>query len=298
MNPALSAAAVRCRPWLAELDPRCKLGWVLAHSCAALVVTSLPALAVQALLALLPLVGLKLTWRGWLALALTVALVVWGTVLTQAIFYPSSPDSPVLTIIPPFRLGSWTLAGLRLSWAGAQYGLVQSLRLAALAVSGMLVSLTTSPERLLAALAALRLPATLAFLAAAGLRFIPAVVQEWLLVRQARRLRGYRPGWDRLLRPWRWLRMELALFLPLLALMLRRSATLAASVSSRGFDPRHATASCTMLRMRRGELIALAAALAGAMALVVVKLVFWLDQAHWLSLSALRPWHELVARWL
>lgn len=298
MNPALAAATVRCQPWLAEVDPRCKLGWVLAHSCAALVITSLPALAVQALLALLPLAGLKFTWRGWLALALTLASVVWGTVLTQAIFYTPPHASPTLTIIPSIQLGSWTLAGLQLSWAGAQYGLVQSLRLAALALSGMLVSLTTSPERLLAALAALRVPATLAFLAAAGLRFIPAVAQEWLLVRQARRLRGFRPGWDRLLRPWRWLKMELALFLPLLALMLRRSATLAASISSRGFDPRHAAASCTLLTMRRGELVAVAAALAAAMALVVVKLVFWLDQAHWLSLPALRPWHELVGRWL
>lgn len=297
MNPALAAAAVRCQPWLAELDPRCKLGWVLAHSCVALVVTSLPALAAQAVLALLPLAGLRLSRRGWLVLLGTLALVVWGTVLTQAIFYPPPQGSPVLTIIPPFQLGQWTLEGLRLSWAGAQYGLVQSLRLAALALSGMLVCLSTSPERLLAGLAALRLPAALAFMAAAGLRFIPAVVQEWVLVRQARRLRGYRAHWRHLLHPCRWLKMELALFVPLLALMLRRSATLAASISSRGFDPRQA-ARGTSPTLGQGERTLLTVALAAANALVCIKLLFWLDQAHWISLPALRPWHEIVARWL
>jgi energy-coupling factor transport system permease protein len=246
----------------------------------------------------MPLAGLRLTWRGWLALAGTVALIVWGTVLTQAIFLPSPEGSPALTILPPFRLGPWTLAGLRLSWAGAQYGLVQSLRLAALAVSGMLVCLSTSPERLLAALTALRLPAALAFLAAAGLRFLPAIAQEWLLVRQARRLRGYRPSMRQLLRPWRWLTMELALFLPLLALMLRRSATLAASVSSRGFDPRQSPSHGMPLTLRRGEGIALILMLIPALALVAIKLLYWLDRAHWLSLPALHNWHEMVARWL
>jgi len=298
MNPALGVAAVRCRPWLAELDPRVKIGWVLAHSCLAFVVSSLPALAAQAVLVLLPLAGLRLTLRGWLALAFTAGLIVWGTVLSQAIFYPPPEGSPALTVIPSFRLGPWTLDGLRLSWAGAQYGLVQSLRLAALAVAGMLLCLSTSPERLLAALAALRVPAALVFLTAAGLRFLPAVVQEWMLVRQARRLRGYRPSWKELVAPWRWLARELALFLPLLALMLRRSATLAASISSRGFDPRLLRTQESLPQLQPAQRAALVIMLVAAYALVAMKLLLWLDQAQWLHLPVPAPWQERVARWL
>ena len=91
---------------------------------------------------------------------------------------------------------------------------------------------------MLAALVRLRLPAALAFMTSAALRFVPLVLAEVAVVRQARRRRGYRfrvvgPRGDRL-GPYR---NELGLLLPVIAASLRRAETLAESVTTRGFDP-------------------------------------------------------------
>jgi energy-coupling factor transport system permease protein len=138
-------------------------------------------------------------------------------------FYSFEPRTPWMTI-----------AGVTLWREGARYGLLQSMRLVATTASGIAVCLSTSPERLLAAMTRLGSPATLAFLVTTAMRFLPTMADEWLAIRLAHRLRGYR------FRPWKlaaWC-IEAGMFAPLVAAALRRATTLAVSVTTRGLDPR------------------------------------------------------------
>ena len=117
----------------------------------------------------------------------------------------------------------------------------------ATALAGFTTALSTSPERMLAALARLRLPVALCYMTTAALRFIPLVVEEVMIVRQARRRRGYR------FRLGGALRGEIGLLFPILASSIRRAETLAESVTARGFDPRAPRTFYPPLRMRGWE---------------------------------------------
>jgi energy-coupling factor transport system permease protein len=154
---------------------------------------------------------------------------------------------------------------------------VQSLRLLATALAGLTLCLSTSPERILAALVRLKLPASPAFMTMAALRFLPLVIDEVRTVRQARRLRGYRfrlwgPAGDRLGS----YRSELLLLLPVVAASLRRAESLAESVTARGFDPRSPRTFYPPLQMRMWEQCAAAAIGLGCIVLTAWRLAIYI----------------------
>jgi energy-coupling factor transporter transmembrane protein EcfT len=152
-------------------------------------------------------------------------------------FYHVDEASPVWQMIEPFTLRGYDFPGLALSLDGAQHGLAQSLRVIAVTLAGLSVALSTSPERLLVALAQLRMPRIVCFTTVTALRFLPVAFSEWSTARRARAQRGYRV---RAWRVWRYpaaFSSEVALFLPVLVSALRRADTLATAVASRGFDP-------------------------------------------------------------
>jgi energy-coupling factor transport system permease protein len=229
--------AENARPWLARLDPRVKIAWVFAVSVVAVTVDGLRDLSFVAAAAAVAATGLRLRSRGWAAILGIIALSVWGTMLTQGLFYIGDARTPLLTIVAPSPDDPLT-SGLVLSYEGMRYGAVQSLRLIAASLAGFTASLSTSPERMLGTLARLRLPVALAFMTTAALRFLPLVVEEAAVVRRARRWRGYRftlvgPRGDRFA-PYR---VEFGLLFPVIASSLRRAETLAESITARGFDP-------------------------------------------------------------
>ncbi|MCB9671179.1 MAG: ATP-binding cassette domain-containing protein [Alphaproteobacteria bacterium] len=155
-----------------------------------------------------------------LALAGSVA-ILWSTLLSQGLFYGDLPRTPAL------RLGPVVLW-----WEGLRWGAVQSARLLSVGLAGLSLALTTSPDRLVGLLRALRVPGLLAFLAVMALRFVPVVGEEWGQVRAARARRG-RALWRR--GALGWLRAEVAMLQPLVARSLRRALRLAESLDSRGF---------------------------------------------------------------
>ncbi len=99
----------------------------------------------------------------WLAGA-----VIWGTVLSQGLFYAEQPRVALLSVGP-----------LRIWREGLQHGLVQSLRLVAMAFAGAALTLSTPPDRLHAALLRLRLPFGLALMASTALRLVPELAGGW-----------------------------------------------------------------------------------------------------------------------
>jgi len=210
-------------------------------------------------------------------------------------FYGGHPSSPHLTIIPTFRLGSLEL-GVTLWREGAIFGLVQSLRLVAVTLGGLAVCLSTSPQRLLAALVAVRVPVAVSFMAVAALRFLPTILNEWGTVRRSSRLRGYRPRvWSA---PWHTLRMEAALMAPVIAASLRRATTLATSLGSRGFDATRPRTAYPAMRMRPTDMVLLWSLAAFAVALSTLKSMYWLSQVTGAGAESLAPLYAWIGRWL
>jgi energy-coupling factor transporter transmembrane protein EcfT len=230
-------SADAAKPWLAALDPRLKLAWVFTVSVAAATLNDVRALGILTFFAVVAATGLRLTARGWSAIVLMIGLLVWGTMLSQGLFYYGK--TVLVTFVEPRQFGDYSFPGIRLTTEGLIYGAIQSLRFVATALAGFTASLSTGPERMLSALVCIKLPASLAYMTTAALRFLPVVLNEVAAVRRARRLRGGRFAWigptgDRF-GPYR---DEVQLLLPILAAALRRAETLAESVTARGFDPR------------------------------------------------------------
>lgn len=260
------------RPWLAGLDPRLKLLYVFTMSVGAAALRSREELWVLFGVSLVGVAGLRLPPRGWAWMAGVVGMLVWGTMFTQGFFYREIPSTVLWSIVKP-EPGPDGFPGIELTKEGLLYGAQQSLRLLASLLAGLAVSLSTSPERMLAALAWFRLPATLGFMTTAALRFLPLLLEEFGEVRQARRLRGYRfrllgVSGDRL----GGYRAEIGNVLPVIAAALRRGETLAESVTARGFDPYRARTFYPPLVMRIWETIGAWLLAAAATVMVAVRL--------------------------
>ncbi len=231
MNWSQAFRQVRALPWLAAIDPRLKLAWLATISLGCIWLQQPWALAALTFVAALPFLGIRMPPRALAAYVGLLLLVSWSTVFSQALFFPVSGGEPLFTIVPEFTIQGKHFAGLHFWTEGAYYGAAQSLRFVANLLAGGTVALSTSPERLLAALVRLRIPASLSFMATAGLRSLPLALEEWSSLRLAYRLRSGRLRRGRLR-----MRDELRLLEPLLANTLRRAGTLALAVRARGFD--------------------------------------------------------------
>lgn len=222
MNQALITTHAAPRAWLAQLDPRVKIAWLAAISLCSVAVDTWPELLGLCAVASLPLLAVRWSWQSVVMLSGMIGLTLWTSALSQGVFYKS--DTPGTIIRLPWMI---------LSTEGMLYGLQQALRFVATVVAGALTVISTSPERLVAALVWLRMPTAVAFVTVSALRWLPTLIDEWSALRRARRLRdgGVRDGW---LRTWL---AEFTLIVPLAASSLRRAAILATSVTARGFEP-------------------------------------------------------------
>jgi energy-coupling factor transport system permease protein len=262
------------RSWLARRDPRLKLAWLAVLSLASVLIESREGLYALFAVSLVVALGLRLSVRTWIIIGAILATIAWGTVLSQALFFMGDRSTPHITLIAPRTFRSFEFSGLQLWRDGALYGLLQSLRLLAVTLAGLSVCLSTSPQRLLAALVAVRVPVAVSFMSVAALRFLPTILAEWATVRRSCRLRGYRPqAWRA---PWTTLRMETALLAPVVAASLRRAATLATSLSSRGFDATRPRTAYPALRMTGTDQMLLAILIVTAVALSAFKSYHWL----------------------
>ncbi len=264
-------------------DPRTRL---LLLGCASILAVVLERPVSLGLLAAAGLVAFAFATRGrwWGRALVAVVLVVWSTVLSQALFYADLPRT------------AWFRLGPLVFWReGVRYGLVQSLRLVGVTLGGLAVAVSTPPDRLLAGLRALRVPFGLALMAATAVRFLPEVGRTWWLVRRARARRG-RPTWRRV--PWRMLAVEVAMLRPVVAHALRRARALAESLDARGFDPEAPRSALRPLHMPRRELLLLGAAFAATGAAAAGRLALLLYASDTLYVPAWRPLYAWVRAWL
>ena len=179
---------------------------------------------------LLHLAG-KTSVYKWQALAVLLLLSLWGSMLSQALFFAQTPRTPLFTLISadtPF-FGALT-NGLYIYQEGILYGAIQGLRSAIMLSLGLLVCWNSDPRQLLRALVAWHLSPQIAFMLVTAIRFLPVLVAEAGEVIIALRLRSNSQVGRQSL--WRHLPY---IANPLLARCLRRAQTLALSVVSRGF---------------------------------------------------------------
>ena len=284
--------------WFERFDPRLKLAALAWVSTLSVLCDSMAALVVLALIGATLATGLRLPRRRALALFVTLVAIAWGTMLSQALFFGGSPRTVLLTIIEPSEWRGWKLPGIVLYRAGFAYGLKQSLRMIAVTLAGLSVCLSTSPERLFAALARLRFPAALGFMTVSALRMLPLLVAEYRVARQARWLRGGRISTFAARLAWTRPRAELALLVPVLAGALRRATTLATSVSARGFDPSAPRTYYPPLQFTTAERIAVAGLLSSWLLVCSVKVLYWLYLADLYYWPELRGLYAFAREWL
>lgn len=266
------------------MDPRTRIVLLLCVGLLAVCLDRPGSLGLLCALCLVPLISLRIPGVWWRRGGLAVAAVVWGTVLSQGLFYRDLPRIPLIEMGP---IVVWK--------QGVFWGLVQSLRFVAAILAGLAVAVSTPPDRLHAGLLRLRVPFALSFLATTALRTVPDTGRTFLAVRAARRERG-RPAWKR--SPWAWLRLELSMLRPVVAEALRRARALAEALDSRGFDPQAPRAVARPLRLARWEWPVIGAALGLTASVVAARVLFILytSEAHYIP--QLRPLYGLVRNWL
>lgn len=266
------------------MDPRSRLVLLLCVGVLAVCLDRPASLGLLCLLCALPLAFLQLPGHWWRRGALAIGAVVWGTVLSQGIFYDSLPRVALVELGP---LTVWK--------EGVFWGAVQSLRFVATILAGLAVAVSTSPDRLQAGLTHLRVPMALAFLSTTALRTLPQTGRTILAVRQARASRG-RPLWKR--GPVAWVQQELLMLRPIVAESLRRARSLAEALDSRGYDPEASRSATRRLRLAAWEWPVLGMAVVTTAAVLCVRILFVLYTVELLYLPALRPLYGFVRRWL
>lgn len=164
--------------WLHRLDPRVKLWGMLAGFIAAFL---LPSLIVQGALLLglhVLLLGNGIPWRVLRGLWRQMALLIVLIMVLQPLF---APFGAVLVVVGPLRL---TVGGL------VQAGLFATRALVVAFFVGALL-FTTDQRALVQAFVRLGLPYTWGLTFSLMLRFLPAIQQLFLTVREAQAARGW-----------------------------------------------------------------------------------------------------------
>ncbi|WP_449245029.1 energy-coupling factor transporter transmembrane component T family protein [Desulfobacca acetoxidans] len=225
-----------------------------------------------------------------LFIILTVAL--WGTTISQAIFYAGYPRTAILTIIPAdaSTVCRW-VGGIYLYREGFLHGMVQGLRFLVMTTLGMLVVWTTEPQEMLAGMLHMRIPYGQAFMLVTAFRFIPILFEEVNAILLAARIKGFKSLKNGVTHP---VRTALVILNPLLANLVRKSGFLSLSVECRGFSP------SSSRRLHQGKgLHPVEMAMVFAMALAIssvifIKVLYLLYFNGLYYASSLRPFYSLA----
>ena len=231
----------------------------------------------------------------WQVLTIFLLVGIWGTMVSQALFYNQEPRTMIACLVSPGApwIGEWT-GGIFIYREGLEHGAVQALRSGIMLSCGLLICWTTDPRQLLQCFLHWRMPFEIAFMLITSLRFLPVIFEETAIVFTAQRLRGFEPM--RSLSPVRWVRTAFYVLFPILARSLRRAATLALSVESRGFGRgnRRSTLPLWPIGQRLSCLGLFAAIFAGA----VLKTLFLLQHNGVAYFPRLRGVYDFMAVWL
>jgi energy-coupling factor transport system permease protein len=207
---------------IARRNPLAKIATALLPGLALLASVDPVAPAVVLVATLLCVRPCGVTWRALVRRAWPLAIAVVTLTLGNAVFTGRKGGVTVLEA-GPLLLTSESLA----------VGGAAGLRVAAIALPGVLAILTVDPVDLADALVQrLRVPARFAYGALAALRLAPLLAADWETLGRARRARGLSAGAN----PVRGIRLFAGKVFALLVGAVRRATRLAAAMEARGFD--------------------------------------------------------------
>ncbi len=231
----------------------------------------------------------------WKVLIIFLLVGIWGAMLSQALFYNQEPRTMIACLVSPTTpwIGELT-GGIFVYQEGLEHGAVQALRSGIMLSCGLLICWTTDPRQLLQCFLHWKMPYAIAFMLITSLRFLPVVFEETAIVLTAQRLRGFEPM--RTLSPIRWIRTAFYVMFPILARALRRAATLALSVESRGFgrSARHGEMSAWPL----AERVAVSTVFFGIATGAALKMLYALQFNGIVYFPAMRGVYDFMAVWL
>lgn len=220
--------------WARTLDGRTKVCLLLSVTILTVTIDSPATLFALFTLALLLHLAAKTSFMKWEALGALMMICLWGSIVSQALFYAQTPRNPLVCLLSPeFPIIGPFTGGIFLYREGVAYGAIQGMRSATMLCMGLFVCWSSDPRTLLQAFVAWKMPPMASFMTVTALRFLPVLAAESVEVMTAARLRKKAAGEP--LRELAWIVFLPRMVYPLLARSLRRAQTLALSVMSRGF---------------------------------------------------------------
>jgi energy-coupling factor transport system permease protein len=277
---------------LGRLDVRLKMAIGLAVSILVIIVDTFAALSACALIGMCCFALCRPNRKQITLVSVTTLLVVWGLMFSQGLFYAQEPRHAILVLLKPNPVFK---AGLKIYAQGLYHGAIQSFRIIAASLTGFAICFSTEPDQFLRGLLSVKVPFSLSFMAVSAIRFIPVVAQELATVRNAMRLKGYRPLKRGLADT---IHSEIAALRPVLAGTIRRSQEIALSIQTRGFSIDGKRSSWTESALSARGVCALWGILAIVLAVALCKSVFWLYLWEVCYAPALRPLYAFVRAWL
>lgn len=287
-------AEAGCTP-IHRLDGRIKLMLLAALGAGVILIDSPRTLFLLLAATLAGHLAAKASLQRMALLALFLLIAIWGSMVSQAIFYNQEPRNPIFCLVAPATpiLGRLT-DGVYIYQEGMAYGAVQAMRSGIMLTYGFLLCWTTDPRELLRSLVFWRLPYELSFMSVTGLRFLPVILGETATVLTAQRLRGFAAS--KTMSPAGVVSTAFQTLWPVLARSLRRAVTLAMSVESRGFGSSWRIAAMPPLTL--GAKAALAGCLAVVILVGVAKLLYFFQYNGWAHLAGCRPIYDFARQWL
>jgi len=277
---------------LASVDARIKLALGFSMSVHVVLADSLPYLGLLAAVGMVVYLSARPSVFQLKLAFVSIALLAWGVMFSQGLFYGEYPRTVLLALLPESAVMP---DGLNIYTEGVHYGLVQSLRMIAVALTGYAICFSTQPDQFYRGLLAMRVPFSVAFMAVSAIRFIPIVALEFATVRRAMTMKGYRPFGQGVRDT---LVTEVASLRPVLSGAIRRSEEVALSIVTRGFAFGRARTALHETRLTLAQWTVLGGLLVCVLAVAVCKGLFWLYVSEIYYTSSLRSLYQFTRMWL
>jgi cobalt/nickel transport system permease protein len=215
----LSEAGVQREGLISPLDPRVRIVTAVIFGIVTVSLWSIPALCAALTVSLSLLVMSRLPWRKTLKrMAMMDGFIIFMLVLLPF----SMPGDPIFTV--------W---GFPASWLGLRKAIEIALTANTVILSLMVLVGTMEPVTLGHALHRLRCPEKLVHLLMFTIRYIEVLREEYLRLRSAMKVRGFRPGTN-----WHTYRSFGYLVGMMLVRAIERSERILGAMKCRGFSGR------------------------------------------------------------
>ncbi len=253
--------------WVHRLDPRTKIALLVFFSTIPLFFTDYRFIGFYILLTIPLWITAKLNFRPMISPFIGVGMFLTVIFLLNAIRGPSE-----LVSTDPFSKYTWyyRLGPIVVTSHSVIRGIFLALRLAVAVTIGLWVISTTDPVYLSKGLRKLGMPIPVVFMAQAGLRFVPIIMEQLFNILDAQTIRGVSSS--------RYERTKL-LLLPLFITSLRRTRTMGLACEAKGFGARKWNNFYEVFEMQTPDKIVLAALIVLSVISIVVRFGFGIGVA-------------------